>query len=221
MTNEYGFFTGKNGDRKYTADDFCAFFSDFFTDGILAGNMNSFRVSAQGGMKLKINDGTAYVKGRWYRKNDCQYLDIPVSPTEYDRCDAVVIRCDFIQRSIYVTLIEGTPSTEPERPLPLRNDKVYDLVTAYIDVKSDSFEITDADITDCRFDGSLCGIVTNVIKSIDTSELFAQFQAAWNNFVAQLGESDNVTISTEDTESRKQVRQIREQTPFGSMFMMV
>ena len=221
MTNEYGFFTSSGGDRKYTADDFCAFFSDFYTDGILAKNLNGFRTVPLGMMELELESGTAYVQGRWYRKTSSQKLNIALSDTEYDRYDAVVIRCDFRQRAIYAEIVQGIPSAEPQFPLPKRDSDAYELITAYIHVKANSYEITAADITDTRFNAELCGIVTGTIKTIDTSELFAQFEAAWNDFVAQLGESDNVTINTEDVESRKQVTQVREQLPFGSMFMMV
>ncbi|MBQ8827030.1 MAG: hypothetical protein IJ007_08055, partial [Oscillospiraceae bacterium] len=202
MINEYGFFTSSNGDRKYTADDFCAFFGDFYTDGILAKDLNGFRTLPSGMMQLEITGGTAYIQGRWYRKAASQSLTVALSDTEYDRFDAVVIRCDFKQRLIYTDIVKGVPSAEPQLPSPERNEDIYELIIAYILVKADSCEITAADITDTRFSTELCGVVTNTIKSIDTSELFAQYQAAWNDFVAQLGESDNVTINTEDTESR-------------------
>ncbi|MBQ8781256.1 MAG: hypothetical protein IJZ72_06250 [Oscillospiraceae bacterium] len=221
MKNEYGFFTSSGGDRKYTAEDFCAFFSDFFTDGISAKEMTGFQVHPSHGMTLEINHGTAYVKGKWYRKSTSQTIELPLSDTAYDRYDAVVIRCDYSKREIYIGISQGTPSAEPERPSPRRDDSAYELVLAYICVKANSYEITGADITDTRFDSSLCGIVTNVVKSIDTTDLFAQYQAAWNDFIAQLGESDNVTINTEDAETRRQVSAVREQLPFGSMFMMV
>ena len=221
MQNEYGFFTGKSGDRLYTAEDFCAFFGDFFTDGILAKNMESFHVCASGSMNIAVNGGTAYVKGKWYRKNAQQILRVPVSHTEYDRYDAVVIRCDYESRCITTDIVCGEPSADPVPPAPRRDENVYELVTAYILVRADSYEITDADITDTRLNNSLCGIVTSVIQSISTTELFTQFRTAWNDFVAQLGESDNVTIHTEDRESRRQVTQLREQMPFGSMFMMI
>lgn len=221
MTNEYGFFTSKDGDRKYTADDFCRFFSDFYTNGILAKDLNGFHAVPTGNMQLEIKGGTSYVQGRWYRRSASQTITVPSSDTEFDRYDAVVIRCDYSQRIICTDIVQGVPSAEPQFPQPERNEDIYELITAYVHVKANACEITAADITDTRFNAGLCGVVTNTIKSIDTTELFSQFKAAWNDFVAQLGETDNVTINTEDVESRKQVIQIREQLPFGSMFMMI
>lgn len=220
-TEMYGFFGSKNGDRKYSAEDFAAFFRDFFTNGIVATDTSYLQVREKKEFDLAIKKGVCYIDGKFFRPSSDLTVVIPESDTVNDRIDLVVIRCDYASRTVYPAVIKGTPAVNPERPVLQRNTNKYDLGIAAVYVKANSLVLTDADITDLRFDESYCGILRSNIDYIATSELFAQYQAAWNDFVAQLGESDNVTISTEDTESRKQVRQIREQTPFGSMFMMV
>ena len=179
MSNEYGFFASKEHDRRYSADDFSAFFNDFFTNGVLGSDTNSLMVSAVGDMNISIAAGTAYINGHWYRKSSAQVLSLGDSDTMYGRTDAVVIRCDLEKRMVYPYVIEGVPEEEPAQPLPVRNEKCYDLVLAYIDVAANCVEVTAADITDKRGFDDVCGFVTSAIDHIDTSALFRQYEAQW------------------------------------------
>ena len=179
MSNEYGFFASKDHDRRYSADDFSAFFNDFFTNGVLGSDTNSLMVSAVGDMNISIAAGTAYINGHWYRKSSAQVLSLGDSDTMYGRIDAVVIRCNLEKRMVYPYVIEGVPEEEPAQPLPVRNEKCYDLVLAYIDVAANCVEVTAADITDKRGFDDVCGFVTSAIEHIDTSALFKQYEAQW------------------------------------------
>ena len=179
MSNEYGFFASKDHDRRYSADDFSSFFNDFFTNGVLGSDTNSLMVSAVGDMNISIAAGTAYINGHWYRKSSAQVLSLGDSDTMYGRIDAVVIRCDLEKRMVYPYVIEGVPEEEPAQPLPVRNEKCYDLVLAYIDVAANCVEVTAADITDKRGFDDVCGFVTSAIDHIDTSALFKQYEAQW------------------------------------------
>lgn len=220
-TEQFGFFGSKNGDRKYSAEDFAAFFRDFFTNGIVASDTSYLQVRGKSEFDLTIKKGICYIDGKFFRPSSDLTVVIPESDTVNDRIDLVVIRCDYALRTVYPTVIKGTPATKPERPVMQRNTDKYDLGIAAVYVKANSLVLTDADITDLRFDNAYCGILRSNIDYISTSELFAQYQAIWDAFVAQLGGSDHVTITTDDIESRKQITQVREQLPFGSMFMMV
>ena len=179
MSNEYGFFASKEHDRRYSADDFSAFFGDFFTNGVLGSDTNSLKVSAVGDMNISIASGTAYINGHWYRKSSVQVLSLGDSDTAYGRTDAVVIRCDLEKRMVYPFIIEGEPAEAPKQPLPVRNEKCYDLVLAYIDVAANCVEVTAADITDKRGFDDVCGFVTSAIDHIDTTALFKQYEAQW------------------------------------------
>lgn len=179
MSNEYGFFASKDHDRRYSADDFSAFFGDFFTNGVLGSDTNALKVSAAGDMNISIAAGTAYINGHWYRRTSAQVLSLGDSDTMYGRIDAIVIRCDLEKRMVYPYVIEGVPEEAPEQPLPVRNEKCHDLVLAYIDVAANCVEVTAADITDKRGFDDVCGFVTSAIDHIDTSALFAQYEAQW------------------------------------------
>lgn len=217
----YGFFGSKNGDRKYSAEDFAAFFRDFFTNGIVASDTSYLQVREKSEFDLTIKKGICYIDGKFFRPSSDLTVVISESNTVNDRIDLVVIRCDYALRTIYPTVIKGTPAVKPERPVMQRNTDKYDLGIAAVYVKANSLSLTDADITDLRFDDAYCGVLRSNIDYISTSELFAQYQSIWDAFVAQLGDSDHVTINTEDAESKRKIANVREQLPFGSMFMMV
>lgn len=210
------FFNSKNGDRKYDYTDWCRYFSQFITNGVFAEPATAMQVQAIGGMQVRTAEGSAFVEGHAAYADGSDKLELSMGGAT-DRIDSIILRLDMEQRRIYPTVIEGKTAVEAI----VRDGTFYDLALAEVEVTANLYEVTQAQIKDTRMYEQVCGFATGIIKQINTSELFAQYQAAWNDFVAQLGESDNVTISTEDTESRKQVRQIREQTPFGSMFMMV
>jgi|GEM_PF-3097184 len=179
MSNEYGFFASKNHDRQYSADDFSAFFGDFFTNGVLGKDTNALAVSPAGDMKLSVSAGAAYAKGRWYRTQSAGVLELSDSDTLYPRIDAAVIRFDFEQRMVYPLIIEGEPAEAPENPEHIRDDKYFDLVLAYIYVEANCTGIAQSDITDMRGFDNVCGFVTSAIDHIDTSGLFAQYKAHW------------------------------------------
>ena len=196
MSNEYGFFASKDHDRRYSADDFSAFFNDFFTNGVLGSDTNSLMVSAVGDMNISIAAGTAYINGHWYRKSSAQVLSLGDSDTMYGRIDAVVIRCDLEKRMVYPYVIEGVPEEEPAQPLPVRNEKCYDLVLAYIDVAANCVEVTADDITDKRGFDDVCGFVTSAIDHIDTSALFKQYEAQWAILKAACAQDADAVIKS-------------------------
>lgn len=198
MSNEYGFFASKNHDRRYSADDFSAFFGDFFTDGVLGSDTNALMVSAAGDMSVSVAAGTAYIKGRWYRRQSPQLLTLADSDTEYDRIDAVVIRCDHEKRMVYPYIIEGVPDEAAVEPSPMRDEKCYDIVLAYVYVAANCVEVTAADITDKRGFDDVCGYVTSAIDHIDTSGLFAQYEAQWELLKAGCAQDSEAVIAAWD-----------------------
>ena len=202
MSNEYGFFASKDGDRKYGAADLCAYFSDIFTDGVLGGNASELRVYPNNKMVLNVSAGTAYIKGRFYRPQTVKTITLSDSDDTNARYDLIVIRLDYTKRSVYLAKIDGIPSAEPAVPDIERNENYYDLCLAKIYVKPAATEITVADITDTRFDTALCGIVTGVVDTIDTSELFAQYQAAWDLLMQSFSGDEQAIINAYDNLNR-------------------
>lgn len=200
-TNIDGFWDSDDGDRKYSAADFVGFFQDFFTNGIVAESTTYLQVRAKSGFDIVVDVGKAYINGGFFKPKTVTTLTIPDSGTTYGRHDIVVLRWDKALKKIYLDVKSGTTTLT-------RNEIIYELGIAKIYVAANAVEITQADITDLRFDSAYCGIVTGVIDTIDTSNLFAQYEAAWNKFVDQLGDSDKVTIYSEDEQARSDINTI-------------
>lgn len=205
MAEIYGFFS----DVLYGPDDFTGYFRDFYSNGIMGNDTRNFQAYATNGLYLNINSGTAYIDGHFFKPTTGTILKLTGSDTEYSRIDIIVIRCDYVENKVYLKIISGTPSAAPQMPLFKRDADCYDLVLCSILVKANTSEITQSDITDLRFNTDYCGIVTGKINTISTTNLFAQYRAAWSDFIKQLGESDNVTINTEDVKSRRMVKETR------------
>lgn len=182
--NKYGFFSSKNGDRKYSAEDFCSYFKDIFTDGILGDNTANLKVSPAGGMAIAVGAGIAYIQGHFYRPDTAERFTLAASDTSYGRKDRVVIRLDTEQRMIYPVIIAGVPAAAPSAPDIVRGGSYYDIGIAVIDVAANTAVISAADITDTRFDNAVCGVVTGAVDTIDTAALFSQYEARWDMLMA-------------------------------------
>lgn len=193
--NEYGFFGSKNKDRTYSSDDFSAFFSDIFTDGILGNSTSNLQVVANGNLSLTVKSGTAYIGGRFFRPIVDKTVTLDDSDATYARYDLIVLRCDYVNREIYLDVITGIPSATPAVPELQRNTNVYDLGLASVYVKSGALSVTQSDIRDLRFDNNYCGVVTGVVDTINTTDLFAQYEAQWELLRAACAQDEAAVIA--------------------------
>jgi len=79
----------------------------------------------------------------------------------------------------------GVASANPINPTLVRNDDVHELQLAEIFVRSGVQSITQADILDTRLNNAVCGIVTGLVYSVDTTELFNQYEVYLNQKIAE------------------------------------
>lgn len=175
MAEIYGFFP----DVLYGADDFTGYFRDFYSNGIMGDNTQNFQAYFTMGMYVNIKHGTAYIDGHFFKPTTDTPLKLASCDTEYSRIDIVVIRCDYIENKVYLKVITGEPSANPQMPSFKRDTEAYDLVLCSIFVDANITAISQSDITDLRFNTDYCGIVTGKINTINTTELFAQYDAQW------------------------------------------
>jgi hypothetical protein len=135
-------------------------------------------------MTTNVLSGQAWINGWWYRNTDAYTLTHTVADGVLSRIDIVVLRWDHSARDMYLTVIEGTPSVNPVKPAIVRNADFYDLQLCEVSIPAGSIKITQAQITDTRLDNSVCGLVTGVVNQIDTTSLFSQFMAAYQEWKA-------------------------------------
>ena len=217
MAETFGFFP----DVPYGPEDFTGYFTDFYTNGIHAEDTSYFQVVENSGMTLTVKRGTAYIDGHFFKPPTDLTVRLAESDVEYPRIDLVVIRCDYISENVRLEVITGEPNAVPTIPEMERNAGVYDLGLAAITVNPNVSKITQVNIKDLRFDTAYCGVVVGKINTISTNKLFAQYEAAWDEFISGLAESDHVSIDTADRKARADIAAIQMQANFGDIFKMI
>lgn len=208
MALEYGYFdseiTGYDEegmpqfDRAKTSDFMADFFSKLITSGVLADPSDCFQVLAHEGMTVKINRGYAFIKGRFAYDKDVSYLTLEDAPTvsAYKRIDMIILRNNYAERKSELLVKTGTPAASPQAPELLQPESgdYYELCLALIAVNSNQTVISQANITDTRFNDAYCGPVTQLIDHLDTSVFFAQLTQFYNEFVLRCEGSYSLAV---------------------------
>ena len=211
MAKEFGYFP----DEAYGPDDFTNYFRDFYSNGIKAEDTSYFAVKEKSGLTLTVKKGIAYIDGHFYRPPADLTVTLAESDTEFDRVDLIEVKCDYVTNKVYVDVIVGEPSGKPAIPHLQRDAAAYCLGLAAVTVKANTAGVTQVDIKDLRFDANYCGVVVGKINTISTTDLFAQYQRTWDDFVSKLGKDDHITIDTADRKARNDAFAIKTQMPYG------
>lgn len=181
-----GFFDSLNGDRRYNAEQMSNYFDGLISNGIYESIGQRLVVTRGTGMTVNVGTGRAIINCHWL-KNDAQVtLELDPSDVQYSRIDAIVLRLDKTEsgRAIDITVKTGTPSLNPITPSLTRTQDVYELMLASVTIEKNATTIEQKNISDRR-SSSLCGWVTGIIKQVDTSDLFLQWQDAYESYFEQ------------------------------------
>jgi hypothetical protein len=176
MAVSSGYFDSVNGDRTYNAEQMSNYFDGLVSNGVYEMIGEKFIVTVQSGMTLNVGSGRGIIQCHWVKNDAVQTVTLDASNAQYPRIDVVCLRLDMDARSIILTKKTGTPAATPVMPDITRNDEVYELYLASVLVPAGA--TTPQTITDLR-PSSLCGWVTGIIKQVDTSDLFIQWQEAY------------------------------------------
>lgn len=170
-------------DRVYKAEDIASYFSSFIGNGVYPNPSSNLQVvSANDAMKINIKTGKAWINGYYYENTEDITFRIDNADAQYDRIDAVIIRLDFLERTITAQIKKGTPAIQPVAQTLQRDEDAYELKVAEVYIKKGVISISDADIKDTRQLSDVCGLVSGVVEQIDTSALFIQYDAAFNEW---------------------------------------
>lgn len=195
MAVTYGFFNSQNGDRTYDADQMSEYFDGLVSNGVYESVGGALRVVASTGMEVNVQTGRAIINCKWINNSSVNTLTITGSHPTLNRWTAVVLRLDIVNRLIAITTKDGTNASEPVKPTMQNDGTMVELCLAYIYVAAGATSISQADISDMR-GSSLCGWVTGLIEQVDTSTLFAQYQAAYAAYYAQMTAAFDAWFST-------------------------
>jgi hypothetical protein len=200
-----GFFdanlVGEEYDRVYLAAQFAAYFASFIGNGVYAEHSNQLQVVAMPTpqMQVGVEKGQGWINGYWYENTDTMYLPIEVADGVLNRIDSIVLRLGFAERNMWLMVKKGTPAVSPTAPEVTRTADYYDLQLATVSIPASSIRITQAQIQDTRMNQDVCGWVTGVVKQLDTTTLFNQFETYFQEF-----KENNQADYEEWTETQKQ-----------------
>lgn len=175
-------------DRVYSAERFAEYFASFIANGVFPNPATNLQVvaNAPSDMTVRVKSGLGWING-YYCNNDEDYL-LTISPANgtLPRIDAVVLRWSRSNRSISLEVKTGVATSSPSAPPLERSADNYELMLASIRVVAGTTSIAQASITDKRPDSMVCGWVKGVVDQIDTTDLFAQYNDAFQTWFANL-----------------------------------
>lgn len=195
MAVKYGYFNSIDGDRTYNADDMSEYFDGLVSNGVYESVGGALQVTAGSGMSVNVATGRAIINCKWISNNSVLSLNVTAAHAVLNRYTAVVVRLDIANRLMTITTKDGTPASSPVKPSMTNNSTIVEICLAYIYVGAGVTSITQANITDMRA-SSLCGWVTGLIKQVDTSQLFLQWQNAYQNYYDTMTQAFNSWFDT-------------------------
>ena len=183
----YGFFDAEelldgSYDREYVAKQWADYFALFIGNGVFVSPTNQLAVRVVSGMKVKVLPGWAFINGHWYHNDEDLEITIPTNTTANPIHYGIYVHLDLSARTIEI--VKG----EAGQFNPIRNLTVYELKIADIEVGAGVVSLSQSVIEDTRADSSVCGFVTGVVDVISSTDLFAQFQSLFDEFMADTDE---------------------------------
>jgi len=176
MAIESGFFN----DVYYTADTFNTMISGLIGDGASASIAECFQVKQHANMTCVIRPGFLWFpSGRFTKNTSDLNMVFDAADGSLHRIDRVVVRENLSDNTTGVIIVKGLLSDNPVAPDLVRNGTNYDKGLATVYITAGTTSITQDMITDTRGDSDVCGYVYGVGQKINTTGVFAQYEAEW------------------------------------------
>lgn len=194
MTVRGGFFNSLNDDRLYSAADMNLPYKKLISNGVIPDVSTALQVVASSGLTINVLAGSGLFGDGWAVNDAPVALTLEAAHSTLNRIDLVVMRRDDNEnvRATDLFIIKGTPGSSPVAPAVERSTYIKEYALAEIYVKAGATEVTQSNITDTRPDTTRCGWATGLIQQVDTSTLFAQWQAAYKEQFDQNSEAFDV-----------------------------
>jgi len=187
MTVRGGFFNSIDNDRLYNAEDMNLPYSKIISNGVIPDVSTALQVMASSGLNITVQAGSGLFGNGWAYNDAPVPLTLGAAHSVLDRIDLIVMRRDNNEnvRACGLFIKEGTPASFPIAPEVERSTYIQEYALAEVYIKAGATEVTQSNITDTRADTTRCGWVTSLIEQVDTSTLFAQWQAAYEQQFAE------------------------------------
>lgn len=169
-------------DRIYNAEDFTSYLDLLVGSGVFPNPSTQLQVTAASGMDVVVRAGSGWINGHKMVNTADLTLTLDNSDVLLNRIDAVIFYVDNGTREMGIEVKKGTLATTPSAPALQRDSTRYEMCLAQITVNKQISAITAAMITDTRGNSNLCGYVQGLIQQMDSSTMFAQWQAAFDTW---------------------------------------
>lgn len=194
MTNDVkygvnaGFFDAINEDRNYSAEDMNRPYRKLISNGVFAtpngeasDELQVF--AANEGMNIIVSAGEAFIKDKWFENPSDLIITISQNSEVLPRKDSIIAQVDKTQAGRIGNIVyrQGIASSNPIHPDINTEENIFEIRLADILVSPSCVKITQDLITDCR-GSEECPWITSLIKQVDTSTLYAQWQAAYKKY---------------------------------------
>lgn len=182
-----GFYDAVNSDRTYSADDMNRPYKRLVSNGVFATPQGTkstdLQVVAAGGMQIIVKPGEGIFADKWFENPAAINITVPSNTSTSPRIDSVIVQVDKrtsgrVGNIVYRT---GTPSSNPSAPAINTTTNVIEYRLANIRVAASAASITGGVITDRR-GSSDCPWITSLIYQVDTSTLYDQWAAAYEEY---------------------------------------
>lgn len=186
--------TGETYDRTYNAEDVTSYLDLLVGNGVFPNPSTNLQVRAGGGMTVIAGAGQGWIDGHKIINTADMQLTIAQSDVVLNRIDAVIFYVDYTAREMGIAVKTGTAAASPVAPTLTRSTTRYEMCLATISVTKQVTEITASMITDTRGNSNLCGYVQGLIQQVDTTTLFDQWQAGFDDWFSTV--KDTLSTST-------------------------
>lgn len=183
-----GFYDAVNSDRTYSADDMNRPYKRVVSNGVFATPQGTKStdlqvVSAGNGMEIIVKKGDGIFADKWFENPAAINITVPNNTSTVPRIDSVLVQIDKRTSGRLGSIVyrTGTPSSNPSAPSINTVANVTEYRLANVRVNAGTTGITNSMITDRR-GSSDCPWVTSLIYQVDTSTLYDQWAAAYEEY---------------------------------------
>lgn len=173
-------------DRIYNTEDVTSYLNLLVGNGVFPNPSTQLQVRASSGMNIIVGAGSGWINGHKMVNTADLTLSVTASDVILNRIDAVIFYVDLTSRTMGIEVKTGTVAQTPSAPTLTRSNTRYEMCLAQISVPKQTSSITAAMITDTRGNSNLCGFVQGLIQQVDTTTLFQQWQAGFDDWMSSV-----------------------------------
>ena len=183
-----GFFNAINEDRAYSADDMNRPYRRLISNGLFTTPKGTASddlqvLAADNGMNIIVSKGDAIIGDKWFENPSDLTITVSQNSEVLTRIDSIIAQVDRTQagRAGSIVYRQGSASSNPVHPTINEDEDIFEMRIADIRISPSCVKVTQDLITDCRGSDE-CPWITSLIYQVDTSTLYAQWQAAYQKY---------------------------------------